>query len=208
MYYSVWRPGVLEVFCGPMKSGKTLEIINRVEKIQYMEGFDFLFVKPKMDTRDPVIKSRFAEIKRNCVFVDEKNPSVLLDIVAPQHKVVVIDEAQFFDESVIKVVEHLLLRDHNVIVAGLDLDFRGEPFGPMPELLAKAHIVHKLTAVCEVPGCSALASRTQRLVNGEPAPYDAPIILVGDEKEGYEPRCLKHHCVPGKTTVLLEEEVQ
>lgn len=81
----------------------------------------------------------------------------------------------------------------NVVVSGLDLDFRGEPFGSMPVLLSLADEVHKLNGVCDYEGCSNPATRTQRLVNGFPASYNAPIILVGDAKEGYQCRCLQHH---------------
>jgi thymidine kinase len=106
---------------------------------------------------------------------------------------VAIDEAQFFDDGLIAVVQTLAARGVRVIVAGLDLDFRGEPFGPIPHLLCEAEDVTKLHAICVV--CGEEASRTQRLVNGQPARYDDPIILVG-AAEAYEARCREHHVVP------------
>jgi thymidine kinase len=107
--------------------------------------------------------------------------------------VVAIDEAQFFDHEVIRVAQELADRGLRVIVAGLDTDFRGEPFGPIPVLMAKAEIVDKLHAICMV--CGEPASRTQRLVNGRPANYYDPVVIVG-ASELYEARCRAHHEVP------------
>ena len=114
---------------------------------------------------------------------------MLLDDVT----VVAIDEAQFFGEGIIPVVQDLVDRGIRVIVAGLDMDFRGVPFGQMPKLLALAEIVDKLHAICMV--CGEEATRTQRLVDGEPAYHDDPIIIVG-ASEMYEARCRIHHQVP------------
>jgi thymidine kinase len=107
--------------------------------------------------------------------------------------VVAIDEAQFFDDDIIQIVEELADRKLRVIVAGLDTDFRGEPFGPMPELMARAEHVDKLQAICMV--CGEPASRTQRLVNGKPARFHDPVVIVG-AAEMYEARCRAHHEVP------------
>jgi thymidine kinase len=107
--------------------------------------------------------------------------------------VVAIDEAQFFDDEIIQVVEELAAKKIRVIVAGLDTDFRGEPFGPMPVLMARAEHVDKIQAICMV--CGEPASRTQRLVNGKPARYHDPVVIVG-AAEMYEARCRKHHEVP------------
>jgi thymidine kinase len=109
--------------------------------------------------------------------------------------VVAIDEAQFFGDEIVQVVQALVDRGIRVIVAGLDMDFRGVPFGQMPQLLAQAEIVDKLHAICMV--CGEEATRTQRLVDGEPAYYDDPIIIVG-ASEMYEARCRIHHQVPHK----------
>tara|TARA_Y100000310_G_C20575482_1_gene760192 strand:- start:41 stop:664 length:624 start_codon:yes stop_codon:yes gene_type:complete len=191
------KPGVLEIYCGPMKSGKTRELINRVDKLNYIEDCKFNLFKPLIDTRDKTVKSRFGELSYECSFVNEKTPYGIINRLGKETKLVAIDEAHFFGEGIEKIIEILLKKDINVILAGLDLDFRGEPFGQMPTLLAMAHEVKKLTAICEYNGCSTVSTRTQRLVDGKPAPYNSPIILVGDSEEGYETRCLKHHQVPG-----------
>ena len=95
-----------------------------------------------------------------------------------------------FEDDIVNIVEKLAENGHRVIVAGLDMDFRGEPFKPMPKLLAVSEHITKLQAVCSV--CGSPSSRTQRLINGEPAKVDDPIILVG-ANESYEPRCRAHH---------------
>lgn len=199
--YDIVKPGVLEAFCGPMKSGKTAELIARVNKINFMDGFDMVFIKPRIDKRDKTVKSRFGNTEYNCFFVDEDDPYKILNVVNRDHNLVAIDEIQFFNKGIEKVVEKLLSKNKNVIVAGLDLDFRGEPFGMMPYLLSVADEVIKLRAICSYPKCNASGSRTQRLINGKPANYKSPLILIEDydnKKETYEPRCVMHHKVPGK----------
>ncbi|CAG1003977.1 partial thymidine kinase, partial [Gammaproteobacteria bacterium] len=119
----------------------------------------------------------------------------ILPQVDPETTVVAIDEAQFFDWKIAEVVNALADRGIRVLVAGLDMDFRGEPFGPMPLLMAHAEHVDKLSAICVV--CGEPASRTQRLINGAPARYDDPVILVG-ANEVYEARCRHCHQVPGR----------
>jgi thymidine kinase len=104
-----------------------------------------------------------------------------------------IDEAQFFDADIIPLAQELAERGIRVIIAGLDTDFRGEPFGPMPVLMAKADVLDKLHAICMV--CGGMASRSQRLVDGKPARYHDPVIIVG-ASEMYEARCRAHHEVP------------
>jgi thymidine kinase len=121
--------------------------------------------------------------------------------------VIGIDEAQFFDEGITDVVQRLADHGFRVIVAGLDQDFRGEPFGPMPKMMSLAEQVTKLQAVCQT--CGSPASRTQRLINGQPAGYEDPIILIG-ATEAYEPRCRHHHEVPAgvthQTTLAYDKE--
>ena len=114
----------------------------------------------------------------------------LLALLHSATAVVAIDEAQFFDAGLLQLVEHLANDGRRVIVAGLDTDFRGQPFGMLPALMAIAEEVTKLRAICTV--CGESASRTQRLVNGQPAHRDDPVILVGAE-ESYEARCREHH---------------
>src|SRR5438093_86561 len=117
----------------------------------------------------------------------------ILQLIAPDTTVVGIDEVQFFDHAIVGVVRKLVASGRRVICAGLDLDFRGEPFGPVPTLLALAEKVDKLEAICVV--CGESATRTQRIVDGVPAFYDEPIIVIG-ANEVYEARCRSCHEVP------------
>jgi thymidine kinase len=117
----------------------------------------------------------------------------ILHYLDPITSVVGIDEAQFFDPGIVEVAQQLAAQKIRVIVAGLDTDFRGEPFGCMPTFLAIAERVDKLQAICMI--CGESASRTQRLVNGKPANYDDPVVIVG-ASEMYEARCRQHHEVP------------
>ncbi len=184
--------GRVEVICGSMFSGKTEELIRRVRRAiiakQNVEVF-----KPRLDTRY-VMQRVTSHNGQGHEAQSVKNAQEILDRVRPETTVVAIDEAQFFDAEIVRVVEVLAARGVRVIVAGLDMDFRGEPFGAMPALLCMADEVQKLHAICLV--CGEQASRSQRLVNGEPAPYDAPLIWIG-AKESYEARCREHHEVPG-----------
>lgn len=190
----VVKGGFLEVYCGPMNSGKTREMLNKIDKIQHSPRTKVLVVKPRIDTRDEKIKSRFGSLSAECVFADEKNPEEILSHLKEEN-VIAIDEAHFFSEGIEDVIHFLLKNRKHIIVAGLDLDFRGEPFGRMPNILALADKVHKLTAVCEHKGCTSLATRTQRTLNGKPAHYNSPTVLIGDDKEGYAAVCIKHHKV-------------
>jgi thymidine kinase len=192
------KPGFLEVFCGPMNCGKSRELVNIVDRFSYMQNFSYLLIKPKIDVRSNGIKTRFGNLEIECSAVDEKNPAEILSLLKPEHEFVGIEEAQFFSKEIAPIINSLLKKKIYVVVTGLDLDFRGEPFGPMPDILSMADEVHKLTAICSYEGCNLSATRTQRLINGEPAHYNSPLILIGDTKEGYCARCLNHHIVPGK----------
>lgn len=195
--YDLINPGVLEVICGPMFSGKTFELMHRVEKLNYLKGSKYQLFKPAKDTRDVNIKTRFNGLEIECISI--KKPEEIFDHLQEGAHLVGLDEAQFFQKDMIKVINELLIKDINVIAAGLDLDYRGEPFGIMSDLLAMADSVEKLFATCFYPRCKRKASRTQRLINGKPAHYDQPTIVVdGSGKEVYEARCLKHHAVPGR----------
>jgi thymidine kinase len=185
--------GHVEVICGSMFSGKTEELIRRVRRASIARQKVQVF-KPDIDIRymvQHVTSHNGQAFEAHPV----KTSLQILDNLAPDTTVVAIDEAQFFDEGIKRVTEILAQRGIRVIVAGLDMDFRAEPFGSMPALLCCADEVLKLHAICMV--CGEAASRTQRLVNGEPARYDDPIILVG-ASESYEARCRDHHAVPGK----------
>ena len=192
MYQEIQK-GWIEVICGPMFAGKSEELIRRVKTLSYAHQKIVAF-KPAIDNRydKSAIASHDGE-KYQAFAI--KSAEDILPLVESDVQVVAIDEVQFFKDSIVSICESLADRGVRVIVAGLDTDFRGEPFGVMPLLLARAEFVTKLSAACTVCGCAA--TRTQRLVDGKPANYDDPIILVG-AKESYEARCRKHHIVPNK----------
>lgn len=186
-----YKPGRVEVICGGMFAGKTEELIRRVRRAQIAKQKVQVF-KPALDDRYTVEKvTSHTGIHFEATPVRETKD--ILDLVEDGTTVVAIDEAQFFDWTIADVCKALADRGLRVIVAGLDMDFRGEPFGPVPLLMAQAEEVDKLHAICVV--CGAEASRTQRLINGRPASYDDPVILVGAE-EVYEARCRHCHKVP------------
>ncbi|MDE2748682.1 MAG: thymidine kinase [Chloroflexota bacterium] len=183
--------GRIEVICGSMFCGKTEELIRRVRRAIIARQKVTVF-KPELDDRYGIqrITSHTGQS------VDAKpvaSAGEILQLANGESTVVAIDEAQFFDDGIVAVTQSLAEDfDIRVIIAGLDMDFRGEPFGAMPRLLSIAEDVTKLQAICVV--CGEPASRTQRLVNGIPAAYDDPIILVGAQ-ESYEARCRQHHQV-------------
>jgi thymidine kinase len=187
--------GHLEVVCGSMFCGKSEELIRRLRRA--------VIAKQMIQVFKPIIDDRYSGVQKvtshsgyqiDCVPLrDSDHMKELLD---PGVNVVGIDEAQFFDEGLIPVIDDLVQRGVRVIVAGLDMDFRGEPFGIMPVLLSKAEIVDKLQAICMI--CGESATRTQRLVNGTPAFYDDPVVIVG-ASEMYEARCRIHHQVPHRS---------
>jgi thymidine kinase len=184
--------GNIEVVCGSMFSGKTDELIRRLRRAVIARKKVQVF-KPSIDIRYAVEKvTSHAGTDFDAVPV-VKSWEVIEKLEADT-SVIGIDEAQFFDEGIVEVTRQLADRNLRVIVAGLDTDFRGEPFGPMPILMAKAERVDKLQAICMV--CGEPACRTQRLVNGKPARYDDPVVIVG-ASEMYEARCRLHHELPG-----------
>jgi thymidine kinase len=174
-----------------MFSGKTDELIRRLVRAT--------IAKQKVQVFKPAIDVRYAVEKVTSHAGSQYDAIPVASAVEihsrldPETTVVGIDEAQFFDPEIADVAQELAARGVRVIVAGLDMDFRGEPFGPMPLILAKAERVDKLHAICMV--CGDEASRTQRLVNGQPAKYDDPVVIVG-ASELYEARCRAHHEVP------------
>ncbi len=207
-------PGVLEVYAGPMKSGKTLALTMRVAQIPYIDECEFVFVKPECDTRDRTISPRGTPLAYDCCFVGEDDPWEILRLVErlrnstmPNLRLVLGDEVNLFARTeIVKVTQRLLARELNVVYAGLDTDFRGESFGAMGDLMAMADMVYKLTAVCDYPGCVNPARWTQRLVNGEPAHYDDRLVVIEGSRRGvtYEARCFRHHLVPGRPAVSEE----
>ena len=172
--YHQYREGWIEVISGCMFAGKTEELIRRINVLSYAKKNIIVF-KPKIDNRysDSEIVSH-SGAKVPCLVV-EKAQDILKKIEADT-EVVAIDEVQFFDKDIVEVCEYLADKGIRVMVAGLDKDFRGESFGVMPELLTRAEFVTKLTAVCAK--CGAPATRTQRLVNGKPAGFEDPIVML------------------------------
>ena len=172
-----------------MFSDKSEELIRRVTRA--------LIARQPAQVFKPAIDDRFDRLAVASHAGRKLEAQPVVDVaqlelaVADETHVVAIDEAQFFDEELVALVGRLADKGKRVIIAGLDLDFRGEPFGPMPGLLARAEVVEKLTAICR---CGRAATRTQRLIRGAPAHYDDPIVLVG-AADSYEPRCRECHVV-------------
>jgi thymidine kinase len=175
--------GWLEVVCGPMFSGKSEELIRRLRRAE-IAGQRVLIVKPRIDDRyDVAHVVSHAGARMRAVAVGGAQDALRR---ADGYDVVGVDEAQFFEPEIVDVVRELVLEGKRVVAAGLDRDFRGEPFGPMPLLLCMAEFVDKLQAVCH--RCGGAATRTQRLVDGEPAPFDGATIQIG-ALDSYEARC-------------------
>lgn len=183
--------GSIEVITGSMFCGKTEETIRRLRRAT--------IAKQKVQVFKPRIDIRYSDMKvtshagHNFDAQPIERAADILHHLKPDTTVVAIDEAQFFDDDLIRVSQELADKGIRVLIAGLDTDFRGEPFGPMPVLIAKAEKVDKLHAICVI--CGEEASRTQRLVDGKPANYYDPVVIVG-AAELYEARCRKHHEVP------------
>ena len=183
--------GSIEVVCGSMFSGKTDELIRRLVRATIAKQKVQVF-KPAIDVRYAVEKVT-SHAGANYSAIPVEKAAEIRERIEADTTVVAIDEAQFFDSEIVDVAQELAGNRIRVIVAGLDMDFRGEPFGPMPVLMSKAEKVDKLHAICMT--CGNEASRTQRLVNGKPALYDDPVVIVG-ASELYEARCREHHEVP------------
>ncbi|AVP55557.1 thymidine kinase [Clostridium tetani] len=189
--YGPKNHGWIEVITGPMYSGKSEELIRRVRRVK--------IAKQKVQVFKPEIDNRYSneDVVSHCGdkegAVPIKSSEDILKLIKEDTEVVAIDEAQFFDKGILEVVNKIANEGKRVICAGLDQDFKGEPFGYMPDIIAVAEFVHKVQAVCMI--CGNPATRTQRLINGKPAKYDDPVVLVG-AKESYEARCRKCHIVP------------
>lgn len=200
MAHHGFNHGSIEVICGPMFSGKTEELIRRVKRAQIAKQRLQIF-KPAIDVRydeKKVVSHSSQSLSSEPV---EKAVDILLNL-KDTTRIVAIDEIQFFDNDIIKVVQKLADRGYRVICAGLDLDYRGVPFGPMPMLLALADNVQKIQSICTV--CGAPATRSQRLSDV------TDTVLLG-ETDAYQARCRGHYFYePGKEQERLpiEEEVQ
>jgi len=191
--YIKQRDGWIEVITGPMFAGKTEELIRRVKRLEYAKQNIIVF-KPMIDNRyaeNEVVSHNNSRTRS----VNISKASEIMDYVDDYTEVVAIDEVQFLDEEAVEICEYLADHGIRVIVSGLDRDFRGEPFSFMPKLVSLAEEVTKLSAICVK--CHTPATRTQRIINGKPAKYDDPIILVGAQ-DSYEARCRHCHEVPGR----------
>jgi len=191
-FFSGGSAGWIEVICGVMFSGKSEELIRRVRRAIIAKKQVQVF-KSHLDERYMGIYHVSSHDGRSVEAVPVDTPEQIARLLKPDTQVVAIDEAQFLDASIVDLATQLATRGRRVILAGTDCDFRGEPFGPMPQLLAVAELVDKLHAICVV--CGNAASRNQRLIAGKPAPYDSPTIMVGSN-ETYEARCRACHSVP------------
>ena len=189
----MYRPvnhGYIEVVIGPMYSGKSEELIRRLRRAKIAKQNVVVF-KPQIDNRyskEDVVSHNGDSINA----IPISNAKEIYNHIDNKTQVVGIDEVQFFDEEIVEIAMNLADKGIRVIAAGLDMDFKGEPFGPTPKLLAVAEFVDKIQAICSV--CGQPANISQRLINGEPARYDDPIIQVG-AVETYEARCRKCHVV-------------
>ena len=180
--------GWIECICGSMFSGKSEELLRRIKRGVIAKQKVLLF-KPSIDNRyDENRVSTHNGNSFESVNID-KAEQIYDYVIDKEYDIIGIDEVQFFDDKIIEVINKLADDGIRVIVAGLDMDFKAEPFHPMPEIMAISEMVTKLHAVCNK--CGKEASRSQRLINGKPAKYDDPIVVIG-ASESYEARC--RHC--------------
>ena len=184
--------GWIEVVAGVMFSGKSEELIRRVRRAMIAKRRVQVF-KSHLDARYAGVFSVSSHDRRTVEAVPIDSARQLMVRLDPGAQVIAVDEAQFLDNGIVEVASELAARGRRVIVAGTDTDFRGEPFGAMPQLMAVAEVVDKLHAICVL--CGGPASRNQRLIEGMPAPYDSPTIMVG-AADAYEARCRACHEVP------------
>jgi thymidine kinase len=187
------RPGWIEVIAGVMFAGKSEELIRRVRRAIIARKHVQVF-KSHLDDRYGLYRVTTHDGLSVEAQPADSSAEIMRE-VRPETEVVAIDEAQFLDAGVVEVCTALAERGVRVIVAGTDTDFRGEPFGAMPRLLAVAEVIDKLHAICV--RCGDPACRNQRLIDGRPARYDSPTIMVGGS-ESYEARCRHCHEVPHK----------
>ena len=186
MFYT---SGWIHVITGCMFCGKTDEMLRLLRRFS-IAGRSVVLVKPRIDTRtdDSTVESR-SGARFEARSVDAASE---IEPLAQGADVVAVEDAQFLDDELPDVATRLAEAGKQVLVVGLDLDFRGVPFGAMPRLMALADQVTKLTAICHV--CGEPATRTQRLLRGEPAATDSPLIVIGGMgDETYEARCRQHH---------------
>ena len=184
--------GWIEVIAGVMFSGKSEELLRRVRRATIARKRVQVF-KSHLDTRYAGLFRVSSHDGRSTEAIPVDSSAQIAQRIDPAAHVIAIDEAQFLDAGVVALATSLAERGRRVILAGTDTDFRGEPFGAMPQLMAVAELVDKLHAICVL--CGAPASRNQRLIDGRPAPWDSPVIMVG-AADSYEARCRACHQVP------------
>jgi thymidine kinase len=196
MYHGA-RPGWIEVIAGVMFAGKSEELIRRVRRAVIARRRVQVF-KSHLDSRYAGLYSVASHDGKELDATPVDSAAEIYRLARADTELVAVDEAQFLDAGIVALATSLAERGRRVILAGTDTDFRGEPFGPMPQLLAVAELVDKLHAICVL--CGAPASRNQRLIDGRPAPYDSPVIMVG-AADSYEARCRACHQVPRQADV-------
>jgi len=202
MYHGA-QDGWVEVVSGVMFSGKSEELLRRVRRALIAKKHVQVF-KSHLDDRYGGVLTVSSHDGHEAEAIPVSNSVQIVEAIADGVDVVAIDEAQFLDYGVVKVANSLADQGIRVIVAGTDMDFRGEPFGPIPQLLAIAEKIDKLHAICV--NCGDLATRNQRLIDGEPAPAEGPTIQVGGS-ESYEARCRSCHQVPARDRAQVELEM-
>jgi thymidine kinase len=207
MNIDILHSGSLHIITGGMKGRKTPQLIHYFDQLKYTSRNAQLF-KPKCDYR-PELHERYGLPENYLVsrtgmsfpatIIDDENPTDLLKKLDPQAQIIGLDEITLFKKSdeLVFIILELIKSGKSIIGSGLDKNFRGEPFEPMPTLMAYATTVEKYFGICDVDGCNRMGEYPQRLIGGEPADYNSDIIMVG-ASESYENRCLKHHEVPGK----------
>ena len=198
------QDGWIEVVSGVMFSGKSEELLRRVRRALIAKKQVQVF-KSHLDDRYGGVFTVSSHDGHHAEAIPISTSVQIAEAVKPDVDVVAIDEAQFLDDGVIKVANALADQRIRVIVAGTDMDFRGEPFGPIPQLLAIAEKVDKLHAICVK--CGDLATRNQRLIDGKPAPAEGPTIQVGGS-ESYEARCRRCHDVPARDRAQVELDIE
>ena len=205
-----FTPGTSHVLTGGMKGFKTATLLSTYTQLKYANK-KVQLLKPECDYR-PKLHEKFG-YPRNymvsrtgfgvpAVEFDDKNPEDLLYKIKQDTEIAVIGEATLVDQpnELIEIVLHLLGDGKSLLVDGLDKNFRGEPYHPMPTLMAYATSVTKLYGICDIEECSQRGEYPQKFIDGKPANYNTDIKEVGDN---YEIRCLKHHEVPGKPESLV-----
>lgn len=203
---STYNPGTIECIIGTMFSGKSRELLYRGMRAEEYGQVKVQYYKPAIDTRDDdIIRSRDG-MSRKAILFDSADE--ILRYVNGTPCLILIDEAQFADETLVYVVQILKNRGHNVVLSGLANDFRGQPFGIMPQLMALSdNPIKTVYSVCSIEGCRNDGVLPQRLRNGKPDSALSPTVIIEGANENilYEPRCLDHHSVPDIEEYLISK---